>query len=242
METKNVIIIIVLLLVAFAIYKIASSLYKKEGSERYYAPSSSRSGRATMPVQRGRTGGRVLPTRGGRRVTPQQMNGAPVAAEVVPPTSGLATEPTLENTPAAVQPTIQTTPAQTTPPTTTSMLVNALANAAKSETSADMNAVNEVMTAAMYDMTTPEGVEAVATLATNAVMPSAAPVEEVNKAAAIAMTSQTSYCPANSPQPVGATPEWVNYCSELCMLNGTLNPALCPCACARSNPFVAYVN
>ena len=167
---------------------------------------------------------------------------SPTVVEVVSPTSGLATEPTLENTPTAVQPTIQTTPVQTTPPTTTSMLVNALANAAKSETSADMNAVNEVMTAAMYDMTTPEGVEAVATLATNAVMPSAAPVEEVNKAAAVAMTSQTSYCPANSPQPVGATPEWVNYCSELCMLNGTLNPALCPCACARSNPFVAYVN
>jgi len=229
METKNVIIIIVLLLVAFAIYKIASSLYKKEGSERYYATPSGRSGRATMPVQRGRTT-IATPSRGGRRVTSQQMNGAPVAAEVV------AVQETI--TPQEI--TASTTTSEN--PTTTSMLVNALANAAKSETSADMNAVNEVMTAAMYDMTTPEGVEAVATLATKAVMPSAAPVEEVNKAAAVAMTSQTSYCPANSPQPVGATPEWVNYCSELCMLNGTLNAALCPCACARNNPFVAYVN
>ena len=244
MKTQNILLLILIALVAFVIYRVAKIYYfaKKfvaSTSERYYATTSPRSGR-TMSPQRGRTAGnRVMASRGGRKAAPTVAMTQPTVE--IPATVQAAV---IESTPSAavVAMTKEVVTKAPETPTTTSMLVNALANAAKSENAADMYVVDEVMQAAMNDMKSPEGVDAIATLATLAVTPAPAPVEEVNKTAAVALSSQGSYCPANSPQPVGATPEWVNYCSELCMLNGTLNPALCPCACARNNPFIAYVN
>lgn len=239
MKTQNIVLIIVTFLVGFVIYKLVEKSYGTSASERYYQ-TSARSGRSMSP-QRGRATGRAMQTRGGRKAAPTVAVAPMTQVEEIPVTVQAAV---IESTPpaAVVAMTKEVVTKAPEAPTTTSMLVNALANAAKSENAADMYVVDEVMKAAMNDMKTPAGVDAIASLATLAVTPAPAPVEEVNKAAAVALSSQGSYCPANSPQPVGATPEWVNYCSELCMLNGTLNPALCPCACARNNPFVAYVN
>ena len=246
MKIQNILLLILIFYVGFfiykgfVIYKNVEKSYGTSASERYYQ-TSARSGR-TMSPQRGRvTTGRPMQTRGGRKAAPTVAVAPMTQAEEIPATVQAAV---IESTPSAavVAMTKEVVTKAPETPTTTSMLVNALANAAKSENAADMYVVDEVMQAAMNDMKSPEGVDAIATLATLAVTPAPAPVEEVNKTAAVALSSQGSYCPANSPQPVGATPEWVNYCSELCMLNGTLNPALCPCACARNNPFIAYVN